>query len=435
MRSSLLNFLFFTFIAAVAAVNERVLAIFDHEHADYESLLDSLRERDFDVTVKDVKAPDSSLFEFGERKYDDLLLFSARNKGLGASFSPKALIEFVEDGGNILLAAGTNVPEGLREFGRQLGIFVAERGNALVDHFASVGSEDHQLVALDEFSSSKYIVSDETRNAGAVLYKGSGHALGENPLVEPVLRAKTTSYLYNQKSESESSAHPWAAGSQLFVVSSLQTLNGSRVAFSSSLDIFKNEYLSPSSESYNAANALFARDLTNWVFQRSGRLVLENMTYGLISESVEERNGPVYRIKDEMEFTADMSVYENGVRKPYIASDVQMELVMLDPYYRLNFEPVESDLKDAQRYSVKLVAPDHYGVFSYKVRYSRPGLTNIDEKQTFTLRQFHHNEYPRFLPHAYPYYTSAFIVFVGFVMFAGAWLFFKPAAPSVKKQQ
>lgn len=356
-----------------------------------------------------IKDESAKLFEYGERLYDNLILLSSQSKSLGPVFSPKSLLEFVQSGGNLFVVAGSQLPEGIRELGRQLDMFLAERQSAVVDHFNHAeGSDD--IILLDGISENPYIISDETRAAGPILYKGIGHYLGPNPQTQPILRGNPTSYIYNTKTEAEVSKNPWAAGTQLFLVSVLQSSTGERVGLSGSIDMLKDEYLSPQSPSFSKSNFLFARDLTNWVFQRKGVLQATNMTYGKVAEPLESRNASCYRIKDEMIFSIDISLLEDGQQTPYVADDVQLELIMLDPYYRVNLVPVPSDSQTSQHYEAVLVAPDHYGDFTFKIEYKRPGLTPIEEKSTFTLRQFFHNEFPRFLPHAYPYYASCFSV-------------------------
>ncbi|WBW75613.1 dolichyl-di-phosphooligosaccharide-protein glycotransferase subunit Wbp1 [Schizosaccharomyces osmophilus] len=418
----------------VQGLRHTILATADHSLEDYSTFLESLTENGFDVTVANVKDEKAKLFEYGERKYDNVILFSTQSKSLGATLSPKAILEFAQAGGNVLFAAGSNLPEGIRELGRQLDLYIGERHSSVVDHFHSVESSDDDSVLLDTVTENPHIISDETRQAGSIVYKGNGHFLGSNHRAQPVLRGHPSTYVYNKKSEDQISEEPWAAGAQLFLVSVFQNDAGERIGFSGSPEMFTNAYLSPSSPSYSAANALFARDLTNWVFQRVAVLHASNMTYGKVGEPYELHNASTYRIKDQMVFSIDIAVLNDGQPQPYVADDVQMELVMLDPYYRVNMVPVASDSKTHQRYEAVFTAPDHYGVFTYKIAYYRRGLNPIDEKATFTIRQFFHNEYPRFLPHAYPYYVSCFAVLGAFLIFCGIWLVQIPKASSKKQK-
>ena len=46
------------------------------------------------------------------------------------------------------------------------------------------------------------------------------------------------------------------------------------------------------------------------------------------------RNSLVYRIKDEIVYTMLVHEFEDGEWKPFCATDMQMEFVMMDPYVR-----------------------------------------------------------------------------------------------------
>jgi oligosaccharyltransferase complex subunit beta len=95
---------------------------------------------------------------------------------------------------------------------------------------------------------------------------------------------------------------------------------------------------------------------------------------------------------------------------------------MLDPYIRTNLLPSnKTDGAYVTPPSVRL--PDQHGVFSCKVDYFRRGYSFVNEKSTISLRPFRHNEYPRFLTAAYPYYTGAWSMIVGFVLFSAVFLF------------
>jgi hypothetical protein len=92
-----------------------------------------------------------------------------------------------------------------------------------------------------------------------------------------------------------------------------------------------------------------------------------------------------------------------GGWKPYVASDLQLEFVMLDPYLRLNMTH-----EGGGRYGVTFKAPDVYGIYHFRVQYRRPGRTVLYLHDQVSLRPFRHNEYERFILQAYPYYASAF---------------------------
>lgn len=99
----------------------------------------------------------------------------------------------------------------------------------------------------------------------------------------------------------------------------------------------------------------------------------------------------------------------------------QLELIMLDPYVRVNFTAGTRP----GRYIAAATLPDVYGVFSFNVELKRRGWTFISLKNSVPIHPFRHNEYPRFLSAAFPYYTGALSVMTMFWLFSLAFLFFR----------
>jgi oligosaccharyltransferase complex subunit beta len=95
---------------------------------------------------------------------------------------------------------------------------------------------------------------------------------------------------------------------------------------------------------------------------------------------------------------------------------------MLDPYYRVTLEQKD---KITPTYSVKFQAPEKTGVYKMKVVYKRFGWSYIDHDTMVVIRQYKHNEFERFLPVAYPYYTSVLAAMAGFFVFTMLFLFSK----------
>lgn len=101
---------------------------------------------------------------------------------------------------------------------------------------------------------------------------------------------------------------------------------------------------------------------------------------------------------------------------PFKANDVQLEFRMLDPYVRL---PLKAD--NTGRFSATFQLPDVYGIFTFKVDYTRKGYGFLTAISRVPVRPFRHNEYERFIGSAYPYYASAVSMMGG--LFAFSWFF------------
>lgn len=131
-----------------------------------------------------------------------------------------------------------------------------------------------------------------------------------------------------------------------------------------------------------------------------------------------------YRIKDEIEYMVDIWEYDNKTNnwKPYLSDDIQLEFVMMNPYYINQMKLLSSD---KPTYFVSFRAPEKFGVFKFIVDYKRLGYNYLDISTKVPLRPFNHNEYPRFLPTAYPYYISVFSLLFGFVVISITFLYGK----------
>jgi oligosaccharyltransferase complex subunit beta len=55
-------------------------------------------------------------------------------------------------------------------------------------------------------------------------------------------------------------------------------------------------------------------------------------------------------------------------------------------------------------------------VFTFKVTYKRHGYTWEEARELVEIHPFKHDEYPRFLPIAWPYYFNVFSMMASFVL-------------------
>lgn len=67
-----------------------------------------------------------------------------------------------------------------------------------------------------------------------------------------------------------------------------------------------------------------------------------------------------------------------------------------------------------------MVVPDTLGIYKFKVYHRRFGYSLIEAETLVSCIQFRHDEYPRFLNVALPYYTNIFLSMAAgflFIMF------------------
>ena len=121
-----------------------------------------------------------------------------------------------------------------------------------------------------------------------------------------------------------------------------------------------------------------------------------------------------------------LDIYEfdskNNLWKPFLSDDLQVELVMLNPYIRTQLKLISNN---KPTYTLSFIAPDKHGVFKFVIDYKRLGYSYIDVTTKLPLRPFRHNEFPRYLTSAYPYYISVIVMFAAFLVFSVVFLFSK----------
>jgi oligosaccharyltransferase complex subunit beta len=111
---------------------------------------------------------------------------------------------------------------------------------------------------------------------------------------------------------------------------------------------------------------------------------------------------------------------------------------MLSPFHRLKLNPVQVTAQEST-YATTFTLPDQHGIFNFKVNYKRPFLTNIEEKNTVSVRHNAHDEWPRsyVISGAWPWIAGIAATVTGFVAFCAVWMYSKPIdlSPGPKKTQ
>ena len=107
---------------------------------------------------------------------------------------------------------------------------------------------------------------------------------------------------------------------------------------------------------------------------------------------------------------------------------------MLSPFQRLSLIPTIKT-PNCTVFSTHFTIPDQHGIFSFRVNYERPFLSNIEEKQEVTIRHFAHDEYTRSfdISGAWPWIGGLWSVIAGFLAFVVVWLYSAPVDGGVLK--
>ncbi|EPR61538.1 dolichyl-diphosphooligosaccharide--protein glycosyltransferase [Toxoplasma gondii GT1] len=227
-------------------------------------------------------------------------------------------------------------------------------------------------------------------------------------------------------------------GAELSLGSALQTQSGGRATLLSSGEFCSDKFSRLASEKNietgkkKIANLRVCEELLLWTFNRRGVLRWSNLKHFKPGETVSPH---MYRMKDDIVFSVDLHQLENGLWHPFYATDVQVEFVMLEPFLRFFLEPPAS--RQSPTFSRVFQAPDRYGVFKFVLHYNRIGFSPLHVESLAPVRNFKHNDFPRFLPCALPYYGCSLLTLIGLIVFAVLFLlhrdkrfFSPPAAPS-----
>ncbi|RYO81238.1 hypothetical protein DL766_005329 [Monosporascus sp. MC13-8B] len=461
---SLLSFLVLALVAVVHAISaggDRLLVILEDvaDKAGYSRFLGDLEARGYDIVYETPKSETLRVFNLGERSYDHILLLPTKSKGLGPNLTPNILLDFINARGNILLAlsASTPVPNSIVSLLLELDIHLPpDRTGLVVDHFnydVNSAADKHDVLVLPPPGSLRPGVKDffspASPNGERIAFpNGVGQTLGQGPLLAPILRAPSTAYSYSPKEQGEVLDDLFAAGAQLNLVTTMQARNSARFTVVGSADMLSDKWFDAEvkqvgeKKGVKTANREFAKAVSGWTFGEIGILRVNWIEHHLNEEGMSNASNPkIYRIKNDVTYSISLSEYVWDKWVPFAVpegDELQLEFSMLSPFYRLNLQPTLSS-EDSTTYSASFKLPDQHGIFNFKVNYKRPFLSNVEEKNTVSVRHIAHDEWPRSWTHtaAWPWIAGIGATVTGWLGFCALWLYSKPVAAGVggKKTQ
>jgi len=383
----------------------------------------SLQARGFHLTFKTADDPSLSLVKYGEFLYDNLVLFSPSVEEFGGSVDNSAILNFIDAGGNVLIAADSNIGEPIRELSSDCGIEFDEEKTSVIDHmnYDATDSGKHTLIVADSKNLIKAPVIVGTDPVKPLLFRGVGMiADTANPLVLDILHASSTAYSFNP--DEKITEYPHAVGKNTLLIAALQARNNARVLFFGSLEFFSNEFFTSSVQKFGSqkheksGNEALAVSISQWVFKEKGVIRVGEVSHKLVGG-----NTPAaYTITEDVEYVIQIDALEDGKWVPFKATDIQLKFVRIDPF-------VITGLKQADdgTYQIQFRLPDVYGVYQFIVDYDRIGYTHLYSSTQVSVRPLQHTQYERFIPSAYPYYASAFSMMFGCFIFSLVFLHMK----------
>lgn len=231
--------------------------------------------------------------------------------------TPKILLDFVNQEGNVLLALSgkSSTPSAISSLLIEFDIHISpDRSSVVVDHFnydVLSAAESHDVLVLPQPKPVRSDVKSFFAGDGVLaLPRTAGQALGySSPLLVPILQAPETAYAYNSREKSESADDGFATGTQLALVSALQARNSARFTVLGSVEALEDQWFTASvkkpgsSEKTAVANREFAKRLTAWTFKELGVLKVGKIEHYLSDKEgnvVGDINPTIYRVKNDV---------------------------------------------------------------------------------------------------------------------------------------
>ena len=312
-------------------------------------------------------------------------------------------MDFIDSGRSVLIAADDGVSTAIRDLALKVGVEYPEKGRAVDHFFHDLSGPEHENLIVDTLPGMQPILgTDKITN---ILFKGTSQSLNaarvSSGLLFPLLNAKSTAF----------------PSPRANLVAAMQARNNARIVVSGSLSLFSNEFLdavlSPSTgegsvKKSHSGNKKFVTELAAWNFGERSVLRASEIKHHRQGEEVAPA---IYTIKENITVSITIEEYSGGKWIPFAAEGLQLEFIMLDPYYRIDVPHVSNGL-----HSVTFTAPDVYGVFTFEIDYKKFGYSHLLVSQIHPGRPYKHNEYERFLEAAYPYYAGAFSMLIGVIL-------------------
>jgi oligosaccharyltransferase complex subunit beta len=272
----------------------------------------SITAQGYHLVFESPKSTSLSLFQRGERIYDHALLLPPSSKSYGPNLTPQTLVKFINSSGNILLIISpTSLPETTRDFAREMDIFLPPKDYAVTDHYiydrgSALENHDTLVVRSPYGGPSEKTYFDTVY---PIVWKGTGFTIGNNPLVNPILKGSRGSYVYDTKEDAVYADDPWSAGAQINLVAAVQARNNARLTIVASDLVFTDEFfdkevIAADGMGLKSGNREFAKKLVSWTFQETGVLKVEEIEHGRVG--VAERNERIYRVKNDLVCPASM---------------------------------------------------------------------------------------------------------------------------------
>lgn len=384
-----------------------------------------LKDAGFELTFKTADDASLALTKYGDYLFKHLIVFAPSVEEFGGSIDVAAITSFVDNGGNVLVAGSSSIGQPIRDLASECGMEYDEEKTFVIDHHHFDVSDEgkHNTILADPrniIKNAEKIVKSGTTSP--IVFQGVGMTADpENSLVLEILTASSTAYSYSP--DNAISEYPLAVGKNTVLVGGQQARNNARIVFAGSLDMFSDRYfMSPAQNAVSSGSELFPKsgnmafcmDVAMWTFKKNGVLRVQEVQHYLAADKTVPA---AYTIEEDVVYNIVIEELVEGKWVPFQNKDVQLEFFRIDPFVRMYLTPSPAGV-----FTAEFKLPDVYGVFKYKVDYSRVGYTHLFNVAQVSVRPKTHTQYERFIASAYPYYASAFSMMFGVCLFSMVFL-------------
>ncbi|KAH8114128.1 Dolichyl-diphosphooligosaccharide-protein glycosyltransferase [Phellopilus nigrolimitatus] len=413
---------------AKSSTGDSVLVVLEKNlpKENFSTFFSGLEEKGYELTFRDPKEKTPVIIEDDVPQFAHVILFAPTAKSYAPDITPQSLITLLSNNVDVIFALSP-MQTPLSSLAAEFSLILPPPHTPLISHFPARDSP-HTIVPVDVPSVHPVVSS----NTSPVLFSGTPHAFGHNPLLVPILKAPSESFAAEADSDSsaesvvdaaEKGGEGLWAGSQLGLVTGFQTLNGARALWVGGVELFSDEFAQKeAAPGVASGNARFSQDVATWTFQETNVLRIDSATHYHAGVSNATKVPETYTVNDQVTYTAHISKWDpvKGEWAPHAGlKDLQLDFTMLDPHIRTALPPIPGS---PGTYSVTFRAPDRHGVFKFVLDYKRRGWSFLNSAITVPVVPPRHDGYPRFLSAAWPYYAGAISTSAAFVLFTTLWL-------------
>ena len=318
-----------------------------------------------------------------------------------ANWPVSEIVIFVENGGNFFTGAASD-SKLLNEFGLDpiKGSFFPNSNPK------AQWNSKHAFSTIESESESKSLSFSLPESTEAIAFKLRNNPKIEsnfNPLIQNAISFAPGSAICTSNSNSKRQGEEGACQSNSHSVSLLATLEsrkGSRFAVFSSQKLL-------SSLPESTLKGIFGWAQGTRFYMKiasiSHELTSKTSNLDLANRGKTDLDSTIYRVNDHINVRMCLSNGHDSRFIPEKANDFQFELKMMNIQLRKCFDSIDAD---GCLTSVNIQLPPKSAVYTLKISHNRPGWSQLSHNEKLLVRPFRHNEFPRFLTIAAPYYVS-----------------------------